>query len=192
MLTAYVHDLFMLIMILKAVSLTALSSLLPLPLALMLSCRLSLSLALALVVERGTVQGILVQYIAPIQHTRRMTQVTCHTQDGPPTCNRHCRGLRSGSISASLHDSISTTVLQQGDLLLKCCHMPVWRAGTHGQTTSTGKRINADGMTVHQSCTQCLPSGTVPIRSWTWTLRRSDIRYRHLPYHIIPYHTINV
>ena len=39
---------------------------------------------------------------------------------------------------------------------------------------------------------QCLPSGTVPIRSWTRTPRRPGIRHRHLPYHTIPYHTISI
>ena len=29
------------------------------------------------------------------------------------------------------------------------------------------------------ACPQCLPSGTVPIRSWTWTLRPPGIRHRH-------------
>ena len=29
--------------------------------------------------------------------------------------------------------------------------------------------------------------GTVPIRSWTRTLRLPGIRHRHLPYHTIPY-----
>ena len=39
------------------------------------------------------------------------------------------------------------------------------------------------------ACPQCLPSDTVPIRSWTRTLRRPGIRHRHLPYHTIPpYH----
>ena len=37
------------------------------------------------------------------------------------------------------------------------------------------------------ACPQCLPSDVVPIRSWTWTLRPSGIRHRHLPYHTIPY-----
>ena len=36
------------------------------------------------------------------------------------------------------------------------------------------------------ACPQCLPSGTVPIRSWTRTLRPPGIRHRHLPYHTIP------
>ena len=39
------------------------------------------------------------------------------------------------------------------------------------------------------ACPQCLPSDTVPIRSWTWTLRRPDIRHRQLPYHAILYQT---
>ena len=39
------------------------------------------------------------------------------------------------------------------------------------------------------ACPQCLPSDTVPIRSWTRTLRPPGIRHRHLPYHTIPYHT---
>ena len=30
------------------------------------------------------------------------------------------------------------------------------------------------------ACPQCLPSDTVPIRSWTWTLRPPVIRHRHL------------
>ena len=38
------------------------------------------------------------------------------------------------------------------------------------------------------ACPQCLPSGTVPIRSWTWTLWPPGIHHRHLPYHTIPYH----
>ena len=33
---------------------------------------------------------------------------------------------------------------------------------------------------------QCLPSDTVPIRSWTRTLRPPGIRRRHLPYDTIP------
>ena len=33
------------------------------------------------------------------------------------------------------------------------------------------------------ACPQCLPSGTVPIRSWTRTLRPPGIRHRHLPCH---------
>ena len=40
------------------------------------------------------------------------------------------------------------------------------------------------------ACPQCLPSGTVPIRSWTRTLRRPGIRHRH--HSTIPYHTIPV
>ena len=43
------------------------------------------------------------------------------------------------------------------------------------------------------ACPQCLPSDTVPIRSWTRTLRPPGIRHRHLPYHgmvCTPYHTI--
>ena len=40
------------------------------------------------------------------------------------------------------------------------------------------------------ACPQCLPSDTVPIRSWTRTLRPPGIRHRHLPYHTIPYHTM--
>ena len=32
------------------------------------------------------------------------------------------------------------------------------------------------------ACPQCLPSDTVPIRSWTRTPRRPGIRHRHLPY----------
>ena len=33
------------------------------------------------------------------------------------------------------------------------------------------------------ACPQCLLSGTVPIRSWTRTLRRPGIRHEHLPCH---------
>ena len=33
------------------------------------------------------------------------------------------------------------------------------------------------------ACPQCLPSDTVPIRSWTRTLRPLGIRHRHLLYH---------
>ena len=42
------------------------------------------------------------------------------------------------------------------------------------------------------ACPQCLPSDTVPIRSWTRTLRPPDIRHRHLPHHghTMPCHTI--
>ena len=36
------------------------------------------------------------------------------------------------------------------------------------------------------ACPQCLPSDTVPIRSWTRTLRPPGIRHRHLPYHTMP------
>ena len=36
------------------------------------------------------------------------------------------------------------------------------------------------------ACPQCLSSDTVPIRSWTRTLRLPGIRHRHLPYHTIP------
>ena len=39
------------------------------------------------------------------------------------------------------------------------------------------------------ACPQCLPSDTVPIRSWTRTLRPPGIRHRHLPYHAIRYDT---
>ena len=35
------------------------------------------------------------------------------------------------------------------------------------------------------ACPQRLPSDTVPIRSWTRTLRPPGIRHRHLPYHTI-------
>ena len=35
------------------------------------------------------------------------------------------------------------------------------------------------------ACPQCLPSDTVPVRSWTWTLRPPDVRHRHLPCHAI-------
>ena len=44
------------------------------------------------------------------------------------------------------------------------------------------------------ACPQCLPSDTVPIRSWTWTLttlRPSDIRHRHLPCHAMPSFTFS-
>ena len=41
------------------------------------------------------------------------------------------------------------------------------------------------------ACAQCLPSGIVPIRSWTRTLRPPGIRPRHLPYHTIPYLSAN-
>ena len=38
------------------------------------------------------------------------------------------------------------------------------------------------------ACPQCLPSDTVPIRSWTRTLRPPGIRHRHLPCHAIPHY----
>ena len=47
------------------------------------------------------------------------------------------------------------------------------------------------------ACPQCLPSDTVPIRSWTRTLRLPGIRHRHLPWYgmvwygmVWPYHTM--
>ena len=49
------------------------------------------------------------------------------------------------------------------------------------------------------ACPQCLPSDTVPVRSWTRTPRRPGIRHRHLPchwcaftdlYHTMPYHAM--
>ena len=42
------------------------------------------------------------------------------------------------------------------------------------------------------ACPQCLPSDTVPIRSWTWMHRPPVIGHRHLPYHTIPYCTEQV
>ena len=36
------------------------------------------------------------------------------------------------------------------------------------------------------ACPQCLPSDIVPIRSWTWTLRRPATLYRLRPCHAIP------
>ena len=54
-------------------------------------------------------------------------------------------------------------------------------------SSATGAPSQTSTMPCHTP--QCLPSGTVPIRSWTRTLRRPGICHRHLPYHTI-YHAI--
>ena len=69
------------------------------------------------------------------------------------------------------------------------CHCYYWAGLVVGTVLSHGpmRNIGFLGRWGTHACPQCLPSGTVPIRSWTRTLRRPGIRHRHLPYHTMPY-----
>ena len=65
--------------------------------------------------------------------------------------------------------------------------VPKWvvlkKVSTHVRSLAGYINIGFLGRWGTCACPQCLPSDTVPIRSWTRTLRPPGIRHRHLPYH---------